>query len=316
MHGKIWFVLILAAAAPAAVADFLDRFKPHGRFDNYAVFQDTDGDDASLQARYSFKYNFFDCEVGYRADEERLTTCGDSARAKFYGYFSYTGEFDFYMGTRDSSPVINRSSNPAIHGLWEFTDDSGLFDWIDVGIEHRSNGQVIDADERDDRPGSPTAGQFLTEIEFQDGNREYFDAISRSANYLSFTIGRHPGRSFGWHLGYKYYVSDESDITWGELAGKDVSIEDYDILRLGYSDTFGLGNTRAGFNEITVVAEYVLGRELGDTDSLDLAIVFPYETDDGWDIPWTLRIHSGPMERLSNYTESIDSVGLGVTFSY
>ena len=316
MCHKLWIVCLLFTVATTVSADFTDRFKTHGRFNNYAVWQDTDRDDGSLQVGYSFKYNFFDCEVGYKVNVDRLTTCKDSATAKFYGYFSYTGEFDFYMGTRTSGPVINRTSNPAFHGLWEFTEKGGVFDWIDLGIEHRSNGQVIDAGERDDRSGSPTIGEFLTEIEFQNGNREYFDAISRGANYLSLAIGRHQvQREFGWSLSFKHYFNHESEITWGDLAGKDVSIEDYDILRFGYSDSFDLGFD-SSFPEITLALEYILGEELEKTDSMNLMIVLPYRTDDGWDIPWTLRIHRGPMDRLSNYTESIDSIGLGVTFSY
>ena len=311
-----YFLGLLFIVSTTVSGQFTDRFQPHGDFDNYVIWQETDGDDGSLQARYSFKYNFFDCEIGNEKDQESFTICKDTASAKFYGYFSFTGEFDFYLGTRPSGPVINRTSNPAFHGLWEFSDSSKFFNWIDVGIEHRSNGQVVDANEKDDTPGSPTFGQFLTEIEFQNNNLEYFDAISRSANFLSVAIGKHQSEQFGWSTSYKFYFNDESEITWGDLADKDVSIKDFDILRFEFFDTYSLGSNDSSFPEITLAVEYTIGEELDKTDSVDLNIIFPYRTKYGWKIPWTLRIHSGPMDRLSNYTESIDSIGLGINFLY
>ena len=73
-----------------------ERFKSYEP--NYGIwrFIEGDEDDDALTAHYSFRYDF---------------RGGPGVNL----YLAYTGEFDFYMGTRESAPVINRLNNPAIH---------------------------------------------------------------------------------------------------------------------------------------------------------------------------------------------------------
>jgi hypothetical protein len=321
------------ATAPAPVAEsgekpkeaplngWLQRFKPYGL--NYGIWQFTKDDEQALEVQYSFKYALYDCR---RYNETGWFGCSRDARTKLSGFFSYTGKFDFYMFTRNSSPVINRTSNPALHAHFEHEHDDGLLAWGDLGIEHRSNGQVVEVNSRDTNPASPTFGQYQTEIEYQKGNREYFDRLSRDANYVNLAIGvkrmSNPIPEAFWldrktetnlDLGLKLYFTDDSDVTWGKYAGTGSRFKDFDLVRLRAHHTLkGLGEV---FPEVIVGLEYLIGRKAFSTDSLDLYLITPF-IGWGWEIPFMVKAHFGPMDRLSDYTRSVNSIGTGVVFSY
>lgn len=278
----------------------LECFKARGL--NYVIWQNTDDDEDAMEAHYSFRYRLFDCQK----DEE--TVEGESAvdESKFYVDFSYTGEFDFYLGTRSSGPVINRLSNPAFHFIWEYYQ-SNVINYFDIGLEHRSNGQVTDADEFIGVPGTSTF-RYRTQLAYENNDHEYFDTISRSANYISFVAGNNSSEDYKWSVGYKYYINDESNITWGGLAGSDVNVEDYDLINLDFSTKL--------FGDTALSVSYLLGRELFSTDSIDIGLYIPPNSDDGgWNVPFYIRAHFGPMERLSDYTKSSYSIGVGVIFN-
>lgn len=288
--------------------DWLQRFKPYGL--NYGVWQFTEGDEQALEVQYSFKYALYDCQ---RYKEEGLFGCSKDARTKLNGFFSYTGKFDFYMFTRGSSPVINRMSNPALHVHLEHEHNNGLSAWGDLGIEHRSNGQVVDVNTKDTNPGSATFGQFLTEIEDQKGNREYFDRLSRDANYFNLAVGAKYRESTKVDIGVKLYFTDDADVTWGKYAGTGSKFKDFDLVKLKAYHTFDA--LHVIFPEVTLGLEYLIGRKAMATDSLDLYLIAPF-IGWGWEIPVMVKAHLGPMDRLSDYTRSIKSVGVGIVFSY
>ena len=295
-------------AEGASEGTFSERFQPYDT--NYALMQGTKDDERAVEVQYSFKYLFYNCEFW---EAESLVGCTSNNKAKLF--FSYTGEFDFYMGTRESGPVINRVSNPALHFRVDDTDENPIIDWVDFGVEHRSNGQVVDVNEVDNDPASPTFGQFLTQIEYQAGNHKYFDTLSRSANYINLAMGVETDATRRIKFSYKFYFNDDSNITWGPLAGTDTEIDDYDLLNIDYSETFDIGFQH--FPELTFGVEYVIGREGFDTDSVDINLIIPWEMDGkGWQIPFLIRAHIGPMDRLSDYTQSRNSIGFGVAFSY
>src|SRR5688572_22008699 len=84
--------------------DDLTRFQPYGL--SYGIWQDTEDDERSLEGHFSFKYVFFDCrrngisENGtklYELSTRSLTCDEEKAYLQPTAFFSYTGEFDFYM---------------------------------------------------------------------------------------------------------------------------------------------------------------------------------------------------------------------------
>lgn len=295
--------------------DWLRRFRPYGL--NYGVWKFNRGDNQALEAKYSFKYTVYDCE---RYDAKGLFGCSEDSSSRLTGFLSYTGKFDFYMFTRDSSPVINRTSNPALHANYEFgtvkTDGRVISSkWVDLSFEHRSDGQVVAADAKDTTPGSPTFGQYLTEIEYQKGNMEYFDRISRDANYFNLAYGKKFRGDTFMEVAAKLYVTDDADVTWGKYAGTGSKFKDFDLVKLkAFHTCKALPDY---FPVLNFGLEYLLGRKGLATDSVDLYLIAPFISHkSGWEIPLMFKAHFGPMDRLSDYTRSVNSFAIGLAFSY
>lgn len=323
---------------------WFERFQPYKM--NYAIWQNTSSDESAAEVQYSLKYNLTNIEI-----EDNMHNV----------YLAYTGKFDFYMGTRESGPVINRVSNPSIHYRYGFhtgkkstcwidseleyysppptvgdtKESPSAFPtyqkytkcntwWIDFGIEHRSNGQVTDVATKDTNPASTTFGKYIAQIEYEKGNHKYFDGISRGANYVSITpswkytdLDRN-GIKYDrdkLELESKIYFTNDSNITWGPLAGSDRRFSDYDLVRVLYSHTHALYFDH--LKDVTMGFEYVIGAKGFATDSIDLFLVVPwYSKTAAWKIPFFVKSHFGPMDRLSNYTQSMRSVGFGLALAY
>lgn len=276
-----------------------ERLQPYGP--TYIVGQSTkdEDNDWALEVQYSFKYIFAD----------------DILDNNFDFFMSYSGEFDFYLSSRESGPVINRFSNPAAHFQWEeypipFIHKARIpyVDRYDVGLEHRSNGQVTDATEKN------ANGEYLTEINYQQGSYEYFDGVSRSANYLSFAFGGGLPEKLRYAFGLKLYVFDEeSEITWGHLAGSASQFSDYD--RVTFSCAYQLAQfswDSINLQPPVLTVDYRMGDELLKTDSVDIGILLPLAFGD-LHIPLFLKTHFGPMERLSDYSTPITSYSIGLS---
>lgn len=278
------------------------RFTPYGV--NYLLFQKTQNDDESLEGHYSFRYTLFDCRRGN--EQESWDTCKPMGndRLQFLLHFTMTGEFDFYAGTRDSGPVVNRTSNPALHFQWIWAQKKFGVDYLDVGLEHRSDGQVVEIDEVNED------GRLRTQVAYENNDHAYFDGLSRGSNYISFNIGSSYLQNWTWKASAKLYLTKDTDVNWGTFADKNVDLSDYDIVNISVNKSFSIGNF-----ETKLVATYTAGKKLFKTDSLDLSFGFPIEHGRS-DIPLFLNMHIGPMDTLSNYTKSVFTIGFGLAFSW
>ena len=92
-------------------------------------------------------------------------------------------------------------------------------------------------------------------------------------------------------------------------AGKNVDYADYDLINLSIE--------YRAHKYICAVADYVIGKEGFATDSVD----FYFSVDPGSLINWfsfplVIHYHHGPMDRLSDYTRSIRSIGVGLILNF
>ena len=225
-------------------------------------------------------------------------------------YLKYNGAFDFYMGTRPSSPVVNRLSNIGLHyrcqlgggiswGAWRLG-------WLDVGLEHRSNGQTTEVLS----PREVEAAQRA----FDSNNHRYFDSISRGSDYFSLETKARRDLSTGSMTAYaklKLYINQHSEVTWGPMARRGVSVSDYDRLTLTARYGFGRGEKDAGVSEASLT--WTLGDKGFATDSASIDFMHTHRVL-GLVVPFYVRYHVGPMNTLSNYTRSQKSIGFGVKF--
>ena len=290
--------------------------------DSYAIWNQmrntewTTKDEQSLRTKISFKYTFCGPQFrrpskGQRAESESSSakqadswcpTTGKWAEAELF--FGYTGEFDFYAGTRPSGPVIGRVNAPGLFVRLParlFLDpDWKTADGLEIGLQHRSDGQSTEVSgERNTR---------IAKEQYAAGNRQFFDTISRGANFLLIAVDKElPEPPIGDKLTLRaklrvYLGEQDSVVTWGPLANTGQRFSDYDRLQLH------------AWWRISHQIQIDIGWRLGDrglaTDSWTLGAEFTLAT-----LPLYLRFHRGPMNTLSNYTQRQDSIGFGIRFA-
>lgn len=249
---------------------------------NYAVYRWSENDERAIRTHLAFKYDF-----------RPLNAYPDAPLFNRFNrwdfYFSYVGEFDFYIDSRYSSPVINRINNPAFH--WQ--RDVGNAVSVNLSLEHKSNGQT-------DEVVSPEEIAAAT-IAYEQNDHRFFDTISRGSNYGAIEMKQVvEALKTDFYVKGKIYLMSDFDITWMGEKGKDLSIEDYDRLTLVARSHFGSGEASI---------DLTLGDQLFDTESWNVDYVPSRK------IPiFYLRYHHGPLYTLSNYTLSEQYFGLGIKF--
>lgn len=270
---------------------------------NYVIWQDTDNDDQALEVHFSFRYMFTrpHCMKGhdflYEYSSEETKECIQDYSDRWEFFFAYTGEFDFYMGTRDSGPVINRISNPGFH--YRKYISGSTFKWLNLSAEHRSNGQVTEIDERD-------GATLKTQIAYNNEDYEYFDGLSRGSNYAKLETKISVSDTADFYIALKHYASQNTKVNWGAEADNNPSISDYDRVRFIWTDSWLVRGKK-----METSFEWLVGDEGLDTDSFDFGFAYPIKYKK-LGIPFYVRYHAGPMNTLSNYTLDQDSIGIGI----
>lgn len=286
MRTSVVFVFLLVAGcsthllAQVGNGEFNARVK--GYEPNYALLTSRDDSDLdnSYRVKLSFKYEFSRF-LGFRPTiEKRL-------------HFSYTGDFDFFWGFRESAPVVGRTFNPALHYRIYDGFDKWKMDYVELSIHHRSNGQQTDAELTNEEG-------FIAASEFLEGNNSYIDGISRSSNYIQLESRFRPWDKGPLYVRLKLYAGEqENEVTWrGEPFAADFA--DYDRLEIIYSHKFS--------DNVRLSANWHLGDKGFATDSVDIGLQW------NWTLPWFLQVHLGPMETLSDHTRSVNRMGIGFIF--
>ena len=291
--------LLLAGNCERALALCVGQSEPMGRTrlqahePSYMIGRNSEGDDNALQVHYSLRYML---------DPDPY----DEAAV----YLKFNGAFDFYMGTRPSSPVINRLSNLGFHRRCRLGNSGSSSEWalhwLDIGLEHRSNGQTTEV-------LSPTDAQSAQRA-YESNNHRFFDSVSRGADYISLETkaSRHLGAGSLTAYGkLKLYVNQHSEVTWGPMAGRGVSVSDYD--RFSLTARYGFDRSKSSDGATEASLTWTLGDSGFATDSVAIDFMHARRLF-GLIVPFYVRYHVGPMNTLSNYTRSQKSFGFGVKF--
>ena len=305
------------------IRNVVDLYKP-----NYAMYSYSSGNrnDEALEIQYSGRYNIkkisaveSDKEGNLYINYDRI---GDiNSACKLETFFSLTGRYDFYafnddLGSinRESEQVVNRFFNPALHTRLIFPKSDKL-EFIDIGIEHLSNGQS----------GDPIAENFTAG---ENDNYEASDSNSISMFFPSISAQLLLNNEKD-DIKYKVfaraileYWSTELDIfsETGVKIGKD-DFPDYHKFKIG------LILESNSIAEDTNIDEDEWLLELSFTGhkkkSFDAFLSYPVNRIPGVSIldrigfeDFLLRYHNGYLSRLSNYglKEETYGIGFGVAF--
>jgi hypothetical protein len=291
---------------PPVEASPNEYFAPYGI--NSLMIKNTSNDDPSSEINISMRF-FFKQEIqptadGQPAKLEKASICG------FNPFLSYTGRYDFYwLGTakRNSAPVISRYQNPALHFRMDISKD-----WLDVGIEHFSNGQQFDA--------SLNKQQVLDAYQTLDleESRVLMDSISRVGASVALTfqyshklklIRENSAIDIKW---YAKRVGQEAEVFWGPYRSN--NFNNFQKVSIGFNvpiDEVGGEYLPAQFNAITNIGTRGLSE-----DSWDFMLICPLDLPIFGKVPFAVTVHRGPMNNLSEYTKPQNTVAFGITTSY
>lgn len=318
---------------PELFSDNFKRFDAHRK--NYVIAHGAESDEGAVEVQYSIRYlitranclylNFKNKEK-YK-DNNIDFACLDNYLNRWELFLGYTGKFDFYWRTRDSGPVINRISNPGAYARKYYKYKN--LRWFTIGYEHKSTGQTVSADRLVDDPSSADFGRYVAQVNLENGNHTYFDEISVDTDYFSFEALFLVGKSdrdgslescdknftcIRLNLGAKYYVRKDSGVYWGPLANSDVKISDYDIFTVGLTNIFETGCTV--FPEIELGTVWTFGDKMFETDSFDIHVGFPIVLKSNFKVPLFIKVHLGPLNNLSDYSNRQNSYGMGLKLSF
>ncbi len=280
-------------------------------------------DEGALRGQVSVQYSLINCPQ--QRDKEsrtpkRLVATARSDKPDFWErlagtevFVSYTNRFDFYLGSRDSGPVINRVSNPGLHlrlpaGVISGQPGDGR-DSLQLSLEHMSDGQVVE-------PVTNPRDQLRAQRAYERGDRPFFDTISRGMNYVALQgewIWDLPQKSeaqLDLRAKVKAYIGQsDSAITWGPLAGQGLRFANYERAKV----RLGLYWPELGRFELT--------SQFGDSGfkhaSYTVSWQYNLRVDRvNFELPLFVQAHFGPMNTLSNYTQRQDSIGIGLRLAY
>jgi len=188
---------ILIATSGIAHAD--SRFRPHRP--NFVLLRaDSLGESeggAHIEYNFSTRYN--------------ISTYGKDNL--WESSLAYTGRFDFFQGSRDSSPIINRLNNPELlFRKWDYSR-TGIFDYFQIAYGHESNGQQINSQELFDSDTRENRNDFIS---------RGWDYISVEKKYSRYWKEDEPNCIASYYC-TEFWLTYKGILSYGALQG---SIED------------------------------------------------------------------------------------------
>ncbi|GAB58270.1 hypothetical protein [Rheinheimera nanhaiensis] len=292
------------------------RFEQHENNVVYADYWRGDKLDGHLDVTISARY--------------LLTTPYESERNKTFdwaAFFAFTGEFDFFYGTRASGPVEGRRFNPGLHFVYVPNPkiNYGWREWR-FSLEHESNGQSVD----DNDALSALAVQYYEKYAESEGISRTrslelaTESVSRSSDFIAFG-GLYSVAGINCRLcPYQYNMQfklrniigeAEDNVFWvmGETSPK---IEDYQGSELTFS--FYWSPQQSGpkhelrFNYRT---GQLLGADTFKRNTFDLSYYYNLNVF-SVTLPVTITYHHGYLEELYRYSEKSSYLLLGLHFLY
>lgn len=278
------------------------RFSAYGM--NYLLIYSApisyDEKDHSLEGQVSLRYNF---------DKKGIA------------YLHFTNRFDFYVNTRESSPVITRDEKIGLNidfSPFSFIKNTKYFESATFGFTHWSNGQNLTVyedgypkNEPGIDPDNPPV-HTVTPQEYLDAYEDYtnsgyneskyvIDSLSRSRNYFELATSSEVFENTYLGLALKIPVwKDNLEETVHGPIHPDASFRNYDLGNLSLLYRNG---------RLLTYGQVTMGNSYLKRASYDLGIV--YELG----VPWLLKYHHGPMQRLSDYTREVNTLSFGIEMS-
>ena len=226
-------------------------------------------------------------------------------------YFVYNGQYDFFSGSRTSSPIISRRQNPGV--TYKYTFDKNkpnmILKNIKLGWFHESNGQALDEESYANYDGNK-ADLFE---EYRSFGQNPMDNISRGWDYLEVEF-KASYQSYDFYFNFRDHCncqalgreSKEDNIFWD--LSKEETISKYKGTTAIFSYTWETKYKHLfRFNYILTTGERKYFAEKF-THKVSLTGIFLLDT------PITLFYFNGYGENVSEYHRKTQYLAFGLEF--
>lgn len=217
-------------------------------------------------------------------------------------YFNYSGKYDFFAFSRDSSPIISRRQNPGVMYEYSWPKVSNVhLQSLRTGYFHESNGHTVD-----------TREEYLA-------TKDADDYVSRGWDYIpieaKFAVSEKQHGIFGnfylnlqgrYFLDHQLFRQDREDGIFWDTAAEQPRIEQYDGIRIAIATVFILPHIEA--KEIKFNAIYRSGyRDFNLSQRYEATFRF-------FDFPLYVYHFRGYGVELSTYHQKGTTYGIGFEF--
>ena len=225
-------------------------------------------------------------------------------------YFVYAGQYDFFAGSRHSSPIISRRQNPGLTYKYSFLNKPLFLKSIKFSWFHESNGQDLDEELYTEALGN---GQNLLTANNQNGLYS-LDHISRGWDYAETEIAFAYDKA-ELYIKYRKHCNcqalglqeKEDKIFWDTANANEGGIREFKGLDLIANYTWVrndkiFNRIRLSYKLGTGELSYI-GNHLSQKASLTVRVA---------ELPLTLFYFDGYGENLSQYHTRSQYIGVGI----
>lgn len=280
--------------------------------------------DGHLDVQYSLKYLF--------TNPEKLLECKDSVVTDdctdFEVSFTFTGEFDFFAGTRESGPVIGRRYNPGVMFQRVYAKPSGLFAYS-LSVEHESNGQSTNSIEslraletefrelyQDEHPDIPDSYYLEMATDTISRSTEAFWGVGAAYRYNHNAVGLdecdNDWSCVEFYFKFRESFLDVEDEVFWDPEMLDASLLEHQGTQISAYSEFDDGNQ---FVSLVYRTGEVFGGSPGSKNTFNLSYFYNLPIGSNFKLPLIATYHYGYLEELHRYSYKTSFFSLGLFFS-
>ncbi|WP_105166587.1 hypothetical protein [Pseudoalteromonas sp. T1lg23B] len=282
--------------------------------------------DGALDVQYSFKY-VFGRDMNFEKE-------GDF---DWNAAFSFSGEFDFYLGTRNSGPVVGRRYNPGLQLAWGTVKRDGVIEWR-LSLEHESNGQTTDslptllsiardnkAEYAQDHPDIDNYYylQMATETVSRGSDFLAVGGVYRvNLNNVAYQDCHSKLSCFDIHLKFRKVLGDPEDEVFWDVTKRLDQLEDYQGTDITFVSQFSIEDRifKLLGGPSTLSLRYrsgeIWGGDMGTNNTFDLSFTSHLHVTSEVQLPIIFSYHAGYLEELYKYSEKAHYLRVGLALNF
>ncbi|WP_416305968.1 phospholipase A [Neptunicella sp. SCSIO 80796] len=294
--------------------------------DNYLILDYLNGSkvDQHIDAKLS---------VAYLLTPPKIEEYKKNQGADWNLAFSATVEFDFYMGTRHSGPVIGRRYNPGIQYYYSMNRVEGWREYR-LSVEHESNGQSTESLETLNRIAADIFNEYSDSSHFDMSKARELasETISMGNNFVSlggvyrFNRKELPDNQcdqdfscFDIHFKLRdnTLITDENSGNFRSIEATNQHLSHYQGTTISYFNRFRFGLTGKDYwaLELSYTTGQINGGRPGSNSTFLANIYYDLSVGDVV-IPLMLKCRTGYLHDLYNFAEKSSECTTGFHFIY